>query len=180
MRINIKTASKNAEVSVLLAVKTEHDQIVFLIYTYGQYILLENIGANILSPLFTITEAIELEKIFKLKVFEKSIIREIEITRMSEEDLIKITELYSEFNIFYQKNNEYFNLVKFNKTDAEDDEEFILNFSPNMLIMQPVEISEYFSLDLILEKISKVGVANITKYENDFLKNVSNQIKLKI
>lgn len=175
MRIKIKTASKNAEVSVILAVRSEHDQIVFLIYTFGQYILLEHIGANILSPLFTLNEAVELEKLFKLNVGDKDVIREVEVTRMAEETMIKILSTCDEFNIYYQKNSQYFELVKFNKPEQEESEEFILNFSPNMLVMQPVDISGHFSLDSILEKISKTGIANITKYEKNFLEKVSNQ-----
>jgi hypothetical protein len=176
MRIKIKTASKNADVSVLLVVKTENEQIVFLIYTFGQYILLEHIGANILSPLFTITEAMEVEKIFKLNNFEKDIVKEVEITKLPEETMIKILKDIDEFNIFYQKNDEYYDLVKFNKTNGNEElTQNFLNIPQNMLVMQPVDISIYFELDSILEKISKIGITNITKYEKSFLEKVSNQ-----
>lgn len=174
MRINIKTAGQNAEIAVLKMLRSELDQIVLLIYSGGLYILQEYVGAHIISPLFPIEEPI-LSNILKLNVGESTTIMNVKVECLSEEDMIKSFNL-PEYSIYYRKNGQYFDLIKFNSEALEASHNmFFQNFNPTNLVMQPVDINDYFDLDTILERIKKVGMKNLTKFEKIYLQQVSNE-----
>lgn len=173
MRIKIKTASKEAEIAVICMFRTQLGQIVALTYSAGMHIILEQISANSFSPLFPLDDQSELDKVLKLSINEKGVFMNIEIERISEADTIKMLDqpIYS---IFYKKKEAYFDLIKFESEALETSNNiFFQNFSPNLLVMQPVDIENSFELDSVLERIHLVGMKNITKLEKEFLQRIS-------
>lgn len=175
MRIKIKTASKEADIAIISMLRTDVGQIVLLTYSAGMYIMLEYIGANILSPLFPLESAIELDKLLKLNVDEKDNILHIGIERASEADLIKTLNAPI-YNVYYRRKEKYYDLIKFENENAEENSNmFFQNISPNLLVMQPIDLDSYFDLDSILERIQAVGMKNITKFEKEYLQRISKQ-----
>lgn len=175
MRIKIKTASKEANLAVIFLLRTELGQIVALTYSAGLFIVLEYIGLNMFSPLFPIDSQSDVDRLLKLNLNEKDILQNVEIEKISEEETYKILS-HEMYHIYYKKKDEYFDLIKFESEALEHSSNmFFHNMSPNLLVMQPVDINENFTQDGILERITQVGINNITRFEKAFLQRISNQ-----
>lgn len=175
MKIRIKTASKEADIAILSMFRTQLNQIVALTYSAGMFIMLEQITTSSFSPLFPIDDQTELDKIFKASVIEKTIFLNIELEKISEEEMMKILD-QPIYNIYYKKKENYFDLLRFESEALEASHNvFFQNFAPNLLVMQPVDLESSFDLNIILDRIHAVGMKNITKLEKEYLQRISKQ-----
>jgi hypothetical protein len=173
MRIKIKTASKEAEIAIICMLRTQLGQVISLTYSSGMHIMLEQISANAFSPLFPLDDQNELDKLLKLSINEKGVFMNTEVEKISEAETLKMIDqpIYS---IFYKKKDQYFDLIKFESEALETSSNvFFQNFSPNLFVMQPVDIENTFELDDVLDRIHQVGIKNITKLEKEFLQRIS-------
>ena len=171
MKLRIKTASSFGDIAAICMMRNETGQLVVLTYSAGNYIAMEYVGLDILTPLFPVENPFDLDKFLKINAGEKDLVLNVTLERLVESDMVNILDK-PEYSVFYRKNKKYYDLVKFQPESNDDDEQIFIP-APNMMTMQEVFIDHRFDLNSILDRIQKVGVKNLTKMEREFLQQVS-------
>src|SRR6185369_9052842 len=124
MKIKIKTASSYADIAALCMLRSETGQLIALVYSASSFIAMEYVGFNVLSPMFPVENSFELDKVFKIGPGEKAVAMNVNVERLSEEEMTKVLD-QAEYSIYYKRNKKYYDLVKFEPQDDEEQSFFI-------------------------------------------------------